>query len=182
MIGHSWGGACATAYALAFPDRTSGLVLLSTPTHPWPGDPGWYNKLASLPYVGPVFLRTFVYPLGVLLVDGALRNAEARPIRSDTRVKLVTAIARARHWLSEIEAGTAIDAIATRQACSKRHVHMTVSLAFLAPSLVDGRLPRGIGVARLFDARRSHGRVSIKCWDTRIDAVCSAKRLIHRQA
>jgi site-specific DNA recombinase len=33
---------------------------------------------------------------------------------------------------------------------------MTISLAFLAPSLikaaVDGRMPRGIGVARLFDA------------------------------
>jgi site-specific DNA recombinase len=33
---------------------------------------------------------------------------------------------------------------------------MTISLAFLAPSLVkaavDGRLPRGIGVARLFEA------------------------------
>jgi site-specific DNA recombinase len=33
---------------------------------------------------------------------------------------------------------------------------MTISLAFLAPSLiqaaVDGQLPRGIGVARLFDA------------------------------
>jgi site-specific DNA recombinase len=43
-----------------------------------------------------------------------------------------------------------------RQACSKRHVNMTISLAFLAPSLVkaavEGRLPHGIGVARLFDA------------------------------
>jgi site-specific DNA recombinase len=33
---------------------------------------------------------------------------------------------------------------------------MTISLAFLAPGLVkaavDGRLPQGIGVARLFDA------------------------------
>jgi site-specific DNA recombinase len=32
---------------------------------------------------------------------------------------------------------------------------MTISLAFLAPSLVkaaiDGRLPRGVGVTRLFD-------------------------------
>jgi site-specific DNA recombinase len=59
-------------------------------------------------------------------------------------------------WLSEIEAGAAtIDAIAARQACSKRHVNMTISLAFLAPSLVkaavEGRLPHGIGVARLFD-------------------------------
>ena len=79
------------------------------------------------------------------------------PIRADVRVKLVSAIARGRQWLSEIETGTAtIDGIAAREACSKRHVSMTISLAFLAPSLVkaavDGRLPRGIGVARLFDA------------------------------
>ena len=79
------------------------------------------------------------------------------PIRSDTRTKLVTAIARGRQWLFEIEAGAAtLDAIAAREACSKRHVNMTISLAFLAPSLVkaavEGRLPHGIGVARLFDA------------------------------
>jgi site-specific DNA recombinase len=79
------------------------------------------------------------------------------PIRADSREKLVTAIARGRQWLSEIEAGTAtIEGIATRESCSKRHVQMTISLAFLAPRLVqaavDGRLPRGIGVARLFDA------------------------------
>jgi pimeloyl-ACP methyl ester carboxylesterase len=84
MIGHSWGGACATAYALAFPDRTFGLVLLSAPSHPWPGDPGWHNKLASLPYVGPVFLHTFVYPLGLLLADSALRNVfEPQPVPPD---------------------------------------------------------------------------------------------------
>ena len=70
LLGHSWGGAFATAYALAFPERTAGLVLLSAVTHPWPANPGWYNKLASLPYIGPVFLRTCVYPLGLLMVDG----------------------------------------------------------------------------------------------------------------
>jgi site-specific DNA recombinase len=92
----------------------------------------------------------------VIVPEGS-SQAEARPIRADSRLKLVTAIARARQWLGEIEAGTAtIEAIATREACSTRHVHMTISLAFLAPSLVkavvDGRLPSGIGVARLFDA------------------------------
>jgi site-specific DNA recombinase len=92
-----------------------------------------------------------------VIVPESSSQAEARPIRSDTRVKLVTAIAQGRQWLSEIEAGAAsIDAIATREACSKRHVHMTISLAFLAPSLVaaavEGRLSHGIGVARLFDA------------------------------
>jgi site-specific DNA recombinase len=84
-------------------------------------------------------------------------RAEILPIRSDTRVKLVTAIARGRQWLSEIEVGAAtIDDIAAREGCSKRHVNMTISLAFLAPNLVkaaiEGRLPHGIGVARLFDA------------------------------
>jgi pimeloyl-ACP methyl ester carboxylesterase len=74
LLGHSWGGAFATAYALAFPERTAGLVLLSAVTHPWPANPGWYNKLASLPYIGPVFLRTCVYPLGLLMVDGVSRS------------------------------------------------------------------------------------------------------------
>jgi DNA invertase Pin-like site-specific DNA recombinase len=92
----------------------------------------------------------------VLVPEGS-SQAEAHPIRSDTRNKLVTAIARGRKWLSAIEAGTAtVESIVAREACSKRHVHMTVSLAFLAPSLVkaavDGRLPHGVGVARLFDA------------------------------
>jgi site-specific DNA recombinase len=92
----------------------------------------------------------------VIAPEGA-SPAAVLPIRADVRVKLVTAIARERRWLSEIETGTAtVDGIAAREACSKRHVSMTISLAFLAPSLVkaavDGRLPRGIGVACLFDA------------------------------
>jgi site-specific DNA recombinase len=92
----------------------------------------------------------------VIALEGG-SAAAVLSIRADARVKLVTAIARGRQWLSEIETGTAtIDGIAAREVCSKRHVCMTISLAFLAPSLVkaavDGRLPRGIGVARLFDA------------------------------
>jgi pimeloyl-ACP methyl ester carboxylesterase len=74
LVGHSWGGAFVTAYALAFPDRTAGLVLLSAVTHPWPADPGWYNNLASLRGIGPLFLRTLVYPLGSFLIDGISRS------------------------------------------------------------------------------------------------------------
>jgi pimeloyl-ACP methyl ester carboxylesterase len=74
LVGHSWGGAFATAYALSFPDRTAGLVLLSAVTHPWAADPGWYNNLASLPGFGQVFLRTLVYPLGSVMVDGVSRS------------------------------------------------------------------------------------------------------------
>lgn len=74
LVGHSWGGAFATAYALAFPERTAGLVLLSAVTHPWSANPGWYNNLASLRGIGPLFLRTLVYPLGTFMMNGLLRS------------------------------------------------------------------------------------------------------------
>jgi pimeloyl-ACP methyl ester carboxylesterase len=74
VVGHSWGGAFATAYALAFPERTAGVVLLSAVTHPWSADPGWYNNLASVPGLGPLFLRTLVYPLSFLLAERASRS------------------------------------------------------------------------------------------------------------
>jgi site-specific DNA recombinase len=71
---------------------------------------------------------------------------------------LVAAIARGRRSLDEFVAGTvtSVAQIAAREKCSIRQVNMTISLAFLAPKLVqaavEGRLPRGIGVTRLRDA------------------------------
>jgi site-specific DNA recombinase len=95
-------------------------------------------------------------PRGHRHLEGA-SPAATRPIRSDSWVKLVTAIARGRQWLSDNESGSAtIEGIATREACSKRHIQMIISLAFLALSFVkaavEGQLPRGIGVTRPFDA------------------------------
>ena len=83
---------------------------------------------------------------------------DVHPIRSETRIALVTSIARGRRWLDEIITGAVADVeqIATREKCSIRQVNMTISLAFVAPVLVkaaiDGRLPRGVGIARLRDA------------------------------
>ena len=82
---------------------------------------------------------------------------DPRPIRAETRAKLVTAIAKGRHWLDELVAGTVenVEQIADREKCSIRQVNRTITLAFLAPTLVqaavDGRLPRGIGVATVRD-------------------------------
>ena len=81
----------------------------------------------------------------------------ARPIRSDNRALLVASIARGRRWLDELIAGPAAttESIAGREGCTTRKINMTISLAFLAPDLVkaaiDGRLPHGMGVARLAD-------------------------------
>jgi DNA invertase Pin-like site-specific DNA recombinase len=80
-----------------------------------------------------------------------------KPIRAERRAGLIRSIARGRHWLDEIVSGAAsIEDIASRQNCSIRQINLTLSMAFLAPSLVkaaiDGRLPRGIGIAELRDA------------------------------
>src|SRR5262249_2118210 len=88
---------------------------------------------------------------------GPSSRQDQRPIRAETRAKLIAAIARARQWLDELIAGTMqnVEQLADREKCRIRQVNRTMTLAFLAPGLiqaaVDGRLPRGIGVARLRD-------------------------------
>jgi hypothetical protein len=93
------------------------------------------------------------------IIAASVSPHDRRPIRAETRATLVASIARGRRWLDdEIVAGTvsSVEQIAARDKCSIRQVNMTISLAFLAPNLVkaavEGRLPRGIGVARLRDA------------------------------
>lgn len=74
----------------------------------------------------------------------------AAPMRSETRATLLTAIARARRWSDELARGTvaSTDALATREGCSRRQITATLSLAQLAPDIVEaaiaGRLPHGI--------------------------------------
>ena len=92
-----------------------------------------------------------------IIVPQSAAPQDIRPIRAETRATLVASIARGRRWLDEIVAGAiTVEQIAAREGCSIRQVNMTISLAFLAPGLVqaavEGRLPWGIGVTRLRDA------------------------------
>jgi pimeloyl-ACP methyl ester carboxylesterase len=72
IVGHSFGAAEATAFALAYPEKTAGLVLLASATHPWPGGAtSWYYSLTAMPVVGPIFSSTLAYPAGAQLLDRA---------------------------------------------------------------------------------------------------------------
>src|SRR3979409_136217 len=92
-----------------------------------------------------------------IVVPETAQPRHARPIRSENRALLVASIARRRRWLDELIAAPAAttESIAGREGCTTRKINMTISLAFLAPDLVkaaiDGRLPHGMGVARLAD-------------------------------
>jgi hypothetical protein len=96
-------------------------------------------------------------PREIILPASTSSHRDPRPIRAETRAKLVTAVAKGRHWLDELIAGTVtnVEQIAVREKCSIRQVNRTITLAFIAPSLVqaavEGRLPRGIGVAAVRD-------------------------------
>jgi len=93
-----------------------------------------------------------------ILLPPSVPRHTVRPIKAERRAALLKAIARGRDWLDQIVSGHAsgTDHIAARHKCSVRHVNMTISMAFIAPALVkaalEGRLPRGIGVAALRDA------------------------------
>jgi site-specific DNA recombinase len=84
-------------------------------------------------------------------------HERVRPIRAEHRARLLRSIAKGRLWLNELLTSptSSQDAIAKRERCSVRKINMTISLAFLAPSLIkaviDGRLPRGFGITQLCD-------------------------------
>jgi hypothetical protein len=92
----------------------------------------------------------------ILLPNNKSRD-EVRPERSERRVRLINAIAQGRRWLDDVVSGRVTTAaeLSAREKCSVRQVNMAISLAFLAPNLVqaalEGRLPRGVGIERLRD-------------------------------
>ena len=80
------------------------------------------------------------------------RKCQNRPLANDHSI---TWSARSKNVVGNVTP-IALARVAARDKCSIRQVNMTISLAFLAPNLVqaavEGRLPRGISVARLRDA------------------------------
>jgi pimeloyl-ACP methyl ester carboxylesterase len=65
IVGHSFGGSIATAFALAHPDKTKGLIFLSAAPHPWPGGKtSWYYHLTTVPVLGWLFSETVANPAG----------------------------------------------------------------------------------------------------------------------
>ena len=104
---------------------------------PWSPKPGRGKRMITLPHQDP--------------------SSDQRPIRAERRDTLLRAGGKGRLWLKQILAGDANDAavIAGREGRSQRSVQMMISLAFVAPNIIEaavnGTLPRGIGLTRLMD-------------------------------
>lgn len=75
IVGHSWAGALAAAFAINHPQRVGGLVMLSPVTHRWVGGIPWHHNLGAIPIIGPLFAYTFALPTGMLMIDKGARGA-----------------------------------------------------------------------------------------------------------
>jgi pimeloyl-ACP methyl ester carboxylesterase len=72
LVGHSFGAAEAAAFALTYRERTRGLVLLASATHPWPGGAtSWYYSLTAIPFAGRIFAGSLAWPGGMLSLPRA---------------------------------------------------------------------------------------------------------------
>ncbi len=75
IVGHSWGGAVAMAYAMEFGTELSGVVAIAPPLYPWGGKPGWYERLVTTPIIGSLFMHTILTKYGsTQLQAGIERN------------------------------------------------------------------------------------------------------------
>lgn len=77
LVGHSWSGAVVLAYMLNHAENTAGGVLLAGAINSWEGGVSWFNNVAGWPVIGPVFVRTVVFPLGQLVLNSAVTSVFA---------------------------------------------------------------------------------------------------------
>jgi pimeloyl-ACP methyl ester carboxylesterase len=91
IVGHSFGGAVAAAFAVAHPDRTAGLVLLAPATHPWPGGISWSYDLVGSPLAGPLFAETITTPLGLALLPSGFAGVFAPETPPDGLIEATAA-------------------------------------------------------------------------------------------
>jgi pimeloyl-ACP methyl ester carboxylesterase len=77
LVGHSLAGAVVLAYLLDYPDEAAGGVLLAGGSHAWEGGVSWYNDLAGVPILGPLFAHTVPMTVGRLTVSAGIASAFA---------------------------------------------------------------------------------------------------------
>lgn len=77
VLGHSYGGAVAMAWALRAPDDVAGVTLLAPVTHPWPGDLGLWYRLTASPLGRYLILPTIAALAPRSAVENTLANVFA---------------------------------------------------------------------------------------------------------
>ena len=74
IVGFSWGGAVAAAFATRHPDKVCGVAALAGVFYPWDGTDVWYQKLAETPVLNQVFMRLLLVKMGRQLVPSSIEG------------------------------------------------------------------------------------------------------------
>jgi pimeloyl-ACP methyl ester carboxylesterase len=81
LVGFSFGGALALAWASEWPDELGGVLLVSPVAYPWPGSTDVEYVAAGLPLLGPLLAHTLVAPLGEWTRSAAVaRSFDPAPV------------------------------------------------------------------------------------------------------
>ncbi len=81
VLGHSYGGAVAMAWALDYPD-TAGVIMVAAVSHPWPGDLNWQYPVNASPAGGALLvplITAFTPPAVIDSVVSSLFKPQAAP-------------------------------------------------------------------------------------------------------
>ena len=118
LVGHSWGGALALAFALDHPQRAAGLVLLSPPTHPHLRRMMRLYRPLAAPVFGWLFAHTLALPLAAAAFDAGIRAAFApqRPPRHYLKDSATFLLLRPSAFLANARDMADLQGFLTRQA------------------------------------------------------------------
>ena len=77
LVGHSYGGSVALAWAVDAPESVSALVLLAAPSQVWQGGLGLTNDLLANSWTGPLIARAAPHLVSHGFVEGSLEEVFA---------------------------------------------------------------------------------------------------------
>lgn len=153
LVGQSWGGVIALAYALDYPQDVSAVVLLGS--SPYPRDRGpepFYARLIRVPVLGDVVLNTLYVPVGrhvvapLFLREGAGYFAPLPEIPEEFSQIVLGPELRPSHALSDAEESLVIPA--SLPDLSHRLVGVEVPVIVVAGSLDEHALEQSARLER----------------------------------
>ena len=142
VVGHSWGGALALTFALDYPQRVAGLVVVAPPTHPRMRRTRWLYVGIGTPFLGWLLTRTLTLPVGLLLLGPTLLSAflPQRPPAGYTRRAAAQLLLRPKAMLTNARDISHIKAFLARQV--GRYAELAVPLIILSGDRDNVVLPQ----------------------------------------
>jgi pimeloyl-ACP methyl ester carboxylesterase len=129
LVGHSWGGALALAYALKYPAEVSAMVLLAPAAYADDSGNGFLSVVIRTPLVGELSLLLGKLMLGRRMLKRALAKAFYPQVVPDRYLKLASSWLSQRQLRSYLEDELALND--SLQKMSKRYSEINIPVVIV---------------------------------------------------